>query len=63
LVGAPGTLAGVTELLVPDDVLVPTALLAVTVKVYGVPLVRPATTAVVAPLVVAVKPPVLDVTV
>jgi len=32
-VGAPGTLAGVIELLVPDDVLVPTALLAVTVNV------------------------------
>jgi D-arabinose 5-phosphate isomerase GutQ len=33
-VGAPGTLEGVTPLLVPDDVLVPIALVAVTVKVY-----------------------------
>lgn len=33
LVGAPGTVAGTTELLVPEDVLVPTALVAVTVKV------------------------------
>jgi len=33
LVGAPGTAAGTTELLVPDNVLVPTALVAVTVNV------------------------------
>jgi hypothetical protein len=32
-VGAPGAVAGVTALLVPDCVLVPTALVAVTVKV------------------------------
>ena len=41
LVGASGTVAGVTELLVPDGVLVPTELVAVTVKVYVVPFVRP----------------------
>lgn len=33
LVGAAGTVAGTTELLVPDWVLVPTALVATTVKV------------------------------
>ena len=32
-VGAPGTVAGVTELLVPEEVLVPTAFVAVTVNV------------------------------
>ena len=41
MVGASGTLAGVTELLGREPVLVPMALVAVTVKVYGVPLVRP----------------------
>ena len=61
-VGAPGTFAGVTELLVPDEVLVPIALLAVTVKVYVTPLVRPVTT-VALPVLVAVCPPVFDVTV
>ena len=40
-VGASGTLAGVTELLGREAVLVPMALVAVTVKVYVVPLVRP----------------------
>ena len=40
-VGALGTVAGTIELLVPEAVLVPTALLAVTVNVYVVPLVRP----------------------
>jgi hypothetical protein len=33
LVGASGTVAGTTELLVPDEVLVPTLFVAVTVKV------------------------------
>ncbi len=42
-VGAPGTVAGVTELLVADGVLVPTAFAAVTVKVYVVPLAKPVT--------------------
>ena len=32
-VGVPGTVAGVTELLVPEEVLVPTAFVAVTVNV------------------------------
>jgi hypothetical protein len=61
-VGAPGTLAGVIELLVPDDVLVPTAFVAVTVKVYVTPLVSPVIVADVELLVVAC-PPVLAVTV
>jgi hypothetical protein len=43
-VGAPGTVAGTTELLVPEEVLVPTELLAVTVNVYVVPFVSPVTT-------------------
>jgi len=62
-VGAPGTLDGVTELLVPDEVLVPTAFDAVTVKVYVVPFVSPVMTTVVAPLVVATWPPTFEVTV
>jgi hypothetical protein len=41
LVGAPGVVAGVTALLVPDGVLVPEAFVAVTVNVYAVPFVRP----------------------
>jgi len=47
LVGASGTSAGVTELLVPEIVLVPIAFVAVTVKVYAVPLLNPGTVAVV----------------
>ena len=43
LVGAPGTVAGVTELLAEDAALVPALLVAVTVKVYAVPFVRPVT--------------------
>jgi hypothetical protein len=46
-----------------DGAEVPVALVAVTVNVYDVPLVRPVTVAVVEPLVVAVFPPGLDVTV
>ena len=42
-VGAPGVVAGVTELLTTEAVLVPMALVAVTVKVYAVPFVRPVT--------------------
>jgi hypothetical protein len=41
LVGAPGGVAGVTELLVPEIEPVPTAFVAVTVKVYAVPFVKP----------------------
>ena len=44
MVGAPGTPAGTTELLVPDGVLVPTEFVAVTVKVYVWPFVSPVTT-------------------
>ena len=41
LVGAPGTVAGVTVPDAVDDELVPSELLAVTVNVYEVPLVSP----------------------
>ena len=60
LVGAPGTVAGadgVTAFDAPDAGPVPTAFAAVTVNVYDVPLVRPATVAEVAPVVVAEAPP------
>jgi hypothetical protein len=43
IVGAPGTVAGVTLLEAADAAPVPTPLVAVTVKVYGVPLVNPLT--------------------
>jgi hypothetical protein len=43
LVGAPGVVAGVIELLVGDEEPVPFAFVAVTVKVYVVPFVRPVT--------------------
>jgi hypothetical protein len=62
LVGAFGTVAGVTALLVADAVLVPKLLLAVTVKVYTVPFVRPVTVIGEPPLV-AVNPPTLEETV
>src|SRR5258708_31537679 len=56
--GAPGTVAGVTELDGDEAGPVPTALVAVTVKVYLVPLVRPLTVALVAvPLALAGIPP------
>jgi hypothetical protein len=42
-VGASGTVAGVTEFDGDEDALVPIALVAVTVKVYEVPLVNPVT--------------------
>jgi hypothetical protein len=44
LVGAFGTVAGVIELLESEADPVPTAFVAVTVKVYAVPFVRPVTT-------------------
>ena len=44
MVGASGTVAGIIELLVPEIVLVPTSLVAVTVNVYEVPFVRPVMT-------------------
>ena len=43
IVGAPGTVAGVTLLEAADAAPVPTPLVAVTVKVYAVPLVKPVT--------------------
>jgi hypothetical protein len=43
-VGAPGTVAGVTAADATDAGPVPTALVAVTVNVYAVPLERPGTT-------------------
>jgi hypothetical protein len=62
IVGASGAVAGVTELDALDAVLVPNALVAVTVKVYAVPFVRPVMVIGDEPPV-AVMPPVLDVTV
>jgi len=62
MVGAPGTVLGVTELEAPEAALVPPALVATTVKVYAVPLASPVT--VIGLLVpVAVFPPGLAVTV
>jgi hypothetical protein len=61
-VGAPGVVAGVTELEAAEAVLVPIAFVAVTVNVYAVPLTSPVIV-IGEPLLVAVKPPVLDVTV
>jgi hypothetical protein len=43
IVGAPGTVAGVAEFEAEDGAPVPTALVAVTVQVTGVPLVSPVT--------------------
>ena len=60
-VGAPGTLLGTTELDVPDAAPVPTAFVAVTVKVYAVPFVKPVTVIGELPPV-AVCPPTFEVT-
>jgi len=63
LVGGPATAAGVTALDGVEAGPGPTALAAVTVNVYDVPLVRPATVAVVCePATVTVAPPGLAVT-
>lgn len=63
-VGAPGIAAGVTLLDATEAVEVATELVAVTVKVYTVPLVSPVTVAEVAdPEAVAVLPPGEEVTV
>ena len=62
IVGANGTVVGVTELLEADAELVPTAFVAVTVNVYAWPFVSPVTTIGELPPV-ALKPPVFDVTV
>jgi hypothetical protein len=56
-VGAPGTVTGVTALDGDDAGPVPTAFVAVTVKVYEVPFVSPVTVQVRAPVVVQVCPP------
>ena len=61
-VGASGTVAGVTELLASEALLVPRAFVAVTVNVYDTPLVKPVIVIGEAPPE-AVKPPGLDVTV
>ena len=61
-VGAPGVVAGVTALLALDALPVPTAFVAVTVKVYAVPFVRPVTVIGELPPV-PVNPPGLEVTV
>lgn len=62
IVGAPGTVAGVTKLLPLDAVLVPTALVAVTVKLYAVPFARPVTV-IGEPLLYPTNPPTFDVAV
>jgi hypothetical protein len=62
IAGAPGTVAGVTLLEAVDAVPVPTPLVAVTVKVYAVPLVSPLTT-IGLPAPLPVKLPGVDVTV
>jgi hypothetical protein len=63
--GGPATVAGVTATDAGDGGEPPTAFVATTRNVYGVPLVSPDTVAVVvvAPVVVAVRPPGDDVTV
>ena len=62
-VGAPGVVYGVTALDAPDAEPVPAAFVAVTVKVYEVPGVKPVTLQVSAPDVTQVKPPGVEVTV
>ncbi len=57
--GASGTVDGVTELLALESVLVPLALVARTLKVYAVPLVRPEMVIGEEPPL-ALKPPVLE---
>jgi hypothetical protein len=63
IVGAPGTVDGVTELEAELARPVPLALVAVTVKVYAVPLVRPVTVIGLAVELVPVKLPGFDVAV
>jgi hypothetical protein len=62
-VGAPGTVDGVAEFDATEAALVPALFVAVTVNVYAVPFVRPDTVQVVAPVVVHVFDPGVDVTV
>ena len=56
IVGAPGAPTGVTLFEAPEAALVPIALIATTVNVYAVPLVRPVTV-IGEPVLVAVSPP------
>jgi len=56
-VGAPGTVLGVIAALGDDAGETPTLLVAVTVNVYEVPLVKPLTVTLVPMIVVAVAPP------
>ena len=62
MVGASGADAGVTALLVAEEILVPYTFVAVTVNVYVVPLASPVIVIGEAPPV-AVNPPVLEETV
>jgi hypothetical protein len=62
IVGASGTVAGVTELLVAEAELVPIAFVAFTVNVYAVPLFNPVIVIGELPPV-AVNPPVFEYTV
>jgi len=62
-VGAPGTVDGVAEFDATDTAPVPARFVAVTVNVYALPFVRPGTVQVVAPVVVQVFAPGVDVTV
>jgi hypothetical protein len=62
LVGVPGTVTGVTELLETDAVLVPVAFVAVTENVYAVPFVRPVSV-IGEPPPYATNPPTFEVTV
>jgi len=61
--GADGTVDGVAAFDATEAALVPARFVAVTVNVYEVPFVRPATVHVVAPVVVHVFAPGVDVTV
>jgi hypothetical protein len=65
LVGAPGTVAGVTLFDASDGALEPTALVATTVNVYAVPFTRPVTTCdvPVPPALLSTPPAGLDATV
>ncbi len=62
-VGAPATVDGVAAADGLEAALVPSPLVAVTTKVYDVPLVSPDTVQLVAPVVVQVKLPGVEVTV
>ncbi len=62
MVGASGAVAGTMEFVVPEEVLVPFAFVAVTVKLYVVPFERPVTVIGDDPPL-ALKPPTFEVTV